>query len=50
MDELLEMSRKMQERLDQLRHSHIELTARLSRGVEDLKGVLGAAEDAMRAR
>jgi len=48
MDELLDMSRRMKERLEQLSRRQVPIVERLSKGGEDMKDALGAACEAIR--
>ena len=49
LDELLEMSRKMKERLEQLQVDQAEVIDRLSKGVGTLRNVVNAAGEVVKA-
>lgn len=48
LDELLEMSHRMKRRLDQLQVKQAVLADRLTRGVDNMRGVIEAAEEAIK--
>jgi len=49
-DELLEMSRKMKERLDQVTDDHVGVVNRLTRAVGEIKEVINAAGEVVKVR